>query len=284
MTGPNDDLEQQLRDGLQRGPLPLAPDALRQRLAGLPMERTADGGSRFLSGLRLAGLTSAAAVALVFVIVVRSLPGPAGPGPSTGPSGLGTTSASPSPSASATPMPTPTASPTLSPTPAASQCINPLDFCPVSSPQMIQPSPAPGFTCAATTILPATTSAVTAINDVRVGTHAGYDRIVFQFAGAGRPRLTIAKAYPPFVEDASGQPVSVAGRAFLTLKLYDASGYPTYTGPNAFSPGYPRLTALVNNGDYEGYVSWVAGLTDLTCYRISTLTSPTRIVVDIQAP
>ena len=148
----------------------------------------------------------------------------------------------------------------------------------------MKPTPAPGFTCDPTTVLPATTSAVTAIKDVRVGTHAGYDRIVFEFVGAGRPRLTIAKANPPFVEDASGQPVSVAGRAFLTLKLYDASGYPTYTGPNSFSPGYPGLTALVNNGDFEGYVSWVAGLSGQACYQVSTLTSPTRIVVDIQTP
>jgi len=263
MTGPNDDLERQLRGGLQRGPLPAAPDALRQRLAGLPMERSAGGGSRFRSGLRLAGLASAAAVALVFVIVVRSLPGPAFPGLSAGPSGLGTTSASPSPSASATPVPSPTVATSVSPDPGV----------------VIVPA-----LCSPPTVLPATTSAVTAINDVRVGTHAGYDRIVFQFAGAGRPRLTIARAAPPFVEDASGQPVSVAGKAFLTLKLYDASGYPTYTGPNSFSPGYSVLTALVNNGDYEGYVSWVAGLTHLACYQVSTLTNPTRIVIDIQAP
>ena len=40
-------------------------------------ERTAGGGSRFWNGLRLAGLAPlAAAVALVFVIVVRSLQGP----------------------------------------------------------------------------------------------------------------------------------------------------------------------------------------------------------------
>jgi len=125
---------------------------------------------------------------------------------------------------------------------------------------------------------------VTQVTDVRVGTHPGYDRIVFEFAGSGHPQLTVAVASPPFVGDASGQPVKVAGSAFLTLKLYDASGYPTYSGPSTFSPGYPSLTALVNNGDYEGYVSWVAGLSHQSCYAISTLTSPTRIVIDLQAP
>jgi hypothetical protein len=106
----------------------------------------------------------------------------------------------------------------------------------------------------------------------------------FEFAGTGRPGLTVAVASPPFVGDASGNPIVVPGKAFLTLKLYDASDYPTYTGPGSISAGYPRLTALVNNGDYEGYVSWVAGLTGPACYRISTRIGPTRIVVDIQAP
>jgi hypothetical protein len=265
MTDPNDDLERQLRDGLRRGPLPPAPDSLRQRLAGLPTEGTVGGASRFLSGLRLAGLATAAAVALVFVIVVRSLPGPPtsrGAGPGDSPLACCTASTMPSPSTAPTPAPTPTPLP----------------------PQSPQPPQLPGFTCASTTVLPATTSVVVQVSDVRVGTHAGYDRIVFQFAGSGRPQLTVAIANPPFVEDASGLPVAVAGTAFLTLKLYDASGYPTYTGPSSFAPNYPALTALVNNGDFEGYVSWVAGLSHQACYGISTLTNPTRIVVDIQTP
>lgn len=272
----NDDIEEQLRDGLRRGPLPAAPEALRDRLAQLPAEPRASRPARFLSGLRWAALASAAAVVLVFVIVVRSLPGPTGVGPAASPAGL----------ASAAPLASPSSSlqPTPKPTPASSVCSLPCDPYPVSSPQLIQPSPAPGFTCAARTVLPATTIAVVQVDDVRVGTHAGYDRIVFQFVGSGRPQLIVTVAHPPFVGDASGLPISVAGRAFLTLKLYDASGYPTYTGPGSFSPGYPTLTALVNNGDYEGYVSWVAGLSDPTCYKISTLANPTRIVVDIQAP
>jgi hypothetical protein len=266
----NDDLERRLRDELRRGALPPAPDGLRERLAQLPSEAQASGLARFFSGLRLAALASAAAVAIAFVLVVRSLPAPTGTNP--GPSFAGVSSAGPS----ATGSPIPTAEPTFGPAsepPAAS-----------SSPQPVLLSPAPGFTCASTTVLPATTGAVTQINDVRAATHPGYDRIVFQFVGSGLPKLTVARASPPFVEDASGRTVVVSGRAFLTLKLYDASGYPTYTGPNSIPAGYPSLTSLVNTGDYEGYVTWVAGLNGPACYRISTLTGPARIVLDIQAP
>ncbi|HLY14728.1 MAG TPA: hypothetical protein VKR24_10280, partial [Candidatus Limnocylindrales bacterium] len=69
-------------------------------------------------------------------------------------------------------------------------------------------------------------------------------------------------------------------------KLYDASGYPTYTGPSLITPKYPNLVALVNTGDYEGYVTWIAALRNpnRVCYDVSTLTGPTRIVIDVQAP
>lgn len=265
----NDDLERRLRDGLRRGALPAAPDALRDRLSRLPTESRGSRLAGLVSGLRLAGLATAAAVAIAFVLVVRSLPGPTGTGPAAS---LGSVATS-GPSASPTFGPTsgPTSAPTTSPTPV-----------PVSP--SARPSAAPGFSCAASTVLPATTSAVVPITDVRVGTHPGYDRIVFDFSGSERPQITVAQAHPPFVQDASGKTVNAPGNAFLSLKLFDANGYPTYKGPSSFSPGYPNLVALVNTGDYEGYVTWIAGLKGSTCYRISTLTGPTRIVVDVQAP
>ncbi|MGH2512300.1 MAG: AMIN-like domain-containing (lipo)protein [Candidatus Limnocylindrales bacterium] len=263
---PDDDLEQKLREGLRRGSLPGAPDTLRRRLAGLPAESRSSRFAGVLSGIRLAAISSAAAVAIAFVIVVRSLSAPVGQPGASQPS-----ASQPGGSVSFTP---PASLATGSHVASTGPSIRPS----------VGPSTPSNFSCAPTTVLPATTSAVTQITDVRVGSHPGYDRIVFEFAGPGRPQLTVAVASPPFVQDASGQPVTVAGRTFLTLKLYDASGYPTYAGPDSFSPGYPALTALVNNGDFEGYVSWVAGLAGQPCYDISTLTGPTRIVVDIQAP
>jgi len=271
---PHADLERRLRAGLHQGALPGAPDGLRQRLARLPSEPGASRLSSLFGGIRLAALASAAAVAIAFVLVVRALPGPsaAAPGPSLGSIATSGESASPSASASALPSSLPSTAPTNEPS------------APSVAPS-IPPSPTTGFTCgSSTTILPPTTSAVVKITDVRVGSHAGYDRIVLEFAGSGRPQLSVAIAKPPFVGDASGKTINVAGKSFLSLKLFDASGYPTYTGPSSFTPHYPNLAALVNTGDYEGYVTWIAGLGHSTCYRISTLTSPTRIVVDVQAP
>jgi hypothetical protein len=260
----NDNLEERLRDELRRGALPAAPDALHDRLSRLPAESH---GSRFgglLGGLRLAAIASAAAVAIAFVLVVRSLPGPSGAGPSASLGSVATTR--------------PSALPTLGPTsgPTSGPSVEPSS----------RPSPSIAANCTPSFVLPAaTTESVSQITDVRVGRHPGYDRIVFEFA-AGRPQLTIAVARPPFVGDASGKTIHVAGDAFLSLKLFDAKGSPTYTGPGAFSPGYPNLVALVNAGDYEGYVTWIAGLRDINsiCYSVSTLTGPTRIVIDIVDP
>jgi hypothetical protein len=261
----NDELERRLRDGLRRGVLPAAPDALRDRLSRLPTESRGSRLTELLSGLRLAALATAAAVAIAFVLVVRSLPGPTGTGPSASLGSVTTTTPAAIPSSG------PTFGPTIGPTSGP------------SNEASTGPSPSEAATCAPSFVLPATTESVTQITDVRVGAHPGYDRIVFEFAGSGRPQLTIEQKQGAFVQDASGQEIKVPGNTFLVLKLFDASGYPTYTGPSSFSPGYPNLAALVNAGDFEGYVTWIAGLRDINsiCYSVSTLANPTRIVIDI---
>ena len=49
------------------------------------------------------------------------------------------------------------------------------------------------------------------ITDVRIGTHDGYDRVVFEFAG-GLPEVSLERAEPPFTHDASGEPIDGRGR------------------------------------------------------------------------
>lgn len=264
----NDDLERRLRDELRKGDLPAAPDALRTRLAGLPAEPRRAAFGRLFTGLRLAGLASAAAVTIAFVLIVRSLPGPTSVGPGASLGAVATSAPSATAAAAATSAPSATLPTSIPASPTA------------------EPSPSEILNCSGSEVVQATTTTVAQITDVRIGMHPGYDRIVFEFAGSYLPQLTIAVAQPPFVQDASGKPVTVPGNSFLSLKFYDASGYPTYTGPSSFTPKYPSLVSLVNTGDYEGYVTWIAGLHggEASCFSVSTLTGPTRIVIDIQAP
>jgi len=69
------------------------------------------------------------------------------------------------------------------------------------------------------------------------------------------------------VEDGSGNPVEIAGNAFLVVKLTPAMTAKidgdqvkkTYTGPNR-RPGAGPVTEVVKTGDFEGVVTWVIGL------------------------
>jgi len=69
------------------------------------------------------------------------------------------------------------------------------------------------------------------------------------------------------VEDGSGNPVEIAGDAFLVVKLKPAMTAKidgdqvtkTYTGPNRL-PGTDPVTEVVKTGDFEGVVTWVIGL------------------------
>ncbi len=122
------------------------------------------------------------------------------------------------------------------------------------------------------------------VTDVRVGTGAGYDRIVVEFAGTGTPGFDLATTTPPFNADASGLPLTVAGTDFLKLVFVSATAAGSWSGPSTFSPGYRKLHSLVAGGDFEGHFTWFAGLNGPACYQVSVLSGPTRIVIDLQAP
>jgi len=133
--------------------------------------------------------------------------------------------------------------------------------------------------CELPSVTPGTTDRAQ-LTAVRIGSHDGYDRVVFELAGGGTPAVELAAAKPPFVHDASGLPLQVDGAAFVRIVLRGASGAGTYGGPAAFSPHYSQLRTLVEAGDYEMVNSWIAGLEGPACPRVSLLTDPTRVVVD----
>jgi hypothetical protein len=154
-----------------------------------------------------------------------------------------------------------------------------------ANPPSVEPSPA-SFTCGGTLHLNGTTTDFkpVQVTDVRVGTQAGYDRIVVEFAGTGTPGFDLATTTPPFNADASGLPLAVAGTDFLKLLFVSATAAGSWSGPSTFSPGYPKLHSLVAGGDFEGHFTWFVGLNGPACYRVSVLSVPTRIVIDLQTP
>jgi hypothetical protein len=124
------------------------------------------------------------------------------------------------------------------------------------------------------------------IVDVRIGSHDGYDRVVFEF-NEGTPEITLDRAEPPFTEDASGLPLEVEGNSFLQLIMrggtkQTASGTSSYTGPTDFDPGFTQLVDLVEGGDFEAQSTWYLGLDSETCVRVMLLTLPDRLVIDVE--
>ncbi len=127
------------------------------------------------------------------------------------------------------------------------------------------------------------------IVDVRVGTHAGYDRVVFEFAD-GLPEISLDRATPPFTEDASGLPIDVEGTSFLRLTMRGGTkqtedGTSSYDGPTDFDPAFPMLVDLTEGGDFEAQSTWYLGLNGEACVRVTLLTEdgPPRLVIDVES-
>ncbi len=152
------------------------------------------------------------------------------------------------------------------------------------------PSEEPGesslpFACVQSVTIPATTGRAQ-ITDVRVGTHADYDRVTFEFA-SGIPQTVVEGVLPPFYADPSGLPIDVAGTAFLKVTMNGGTkvtpeGGITYAGTTNFEQDFDQLLQLVEGGDFEALSTWYLGLDGGGCYRVFTLPSPSRLVIDIE--
>ena len=139
----------------------------------------------------------------------------------------------------------------------------------------------------------ATASDTALLERVAVGRHDGFDRVVFQFRGDGLPGYRVEYASPPFVEDGSGNPVSVAGSAFVVVRMEPASGFDlntgegvkVYTGPkriDASSAGATVIKELVRTGDFEAVLTWTIGLEAKVPFLVTTASSPARLIVDFR--
>ena len=128
------------------------------------------------------------------------------------------------------------------------------------------------------------------LTDVTVGTHEGYDRVVFTFDGE-LPGYDIGYLDGPVTQDGSGDPVEVGGTHAISVRMSPASGAlldgesfeMTYDGPDRIEgPGNP-VVEVVRAGDFEAQLTWAIGVDGEQPFKVSTLSAPTRIVVDVAA-
>jgi hypothetical protein len=122
---------------------------------------------------------------------------------------------------------------------------------------------------------------------VRTERHPGFVRTVFEFRGAALPGYHAGYLPRGARECGSGQPASVAGQAWLELRLSPARAH----GEHGASPSFPTdltprlgpLLELRQTCDFEGVLVWVLGLGSRVPYRVRELDTPARIAIDVAA-
>lgn len=129
-----------------------------------------------------------------------------------------------------------------------------------------------------------------ALTDVRLGAHAGFDRIVFELAGEGEAGWQVGYTDEPQAQG-SGAPVEVPGEAVLGITLTNIAlpgdapeGVSTWEGPDRQAiAGATVLDTLVEDTLFEGRHTFFAGLDGRRPFAVGLLTDPQRIVVDVLA-
>ncbi|MCD6727313.1 MAG: hypothetical protein LT070_08745 [Solirubrobacteraceae bacterium] len=138
-------------------------------------------------------------------------------------------------------------------------------------------------------VVRATNTETALLTDVRVARHEGFDRVVFEFRNA-LPGYDVRYVERPLLQDGSGSETAVNGRFIARIRMEHAldadlskeSAPRTYTGPDRFSPGSPEVVELVSAGGFEGVLTWAVGLGDRVDFRVLTLKSPARLVIDFR--
>jgi hypothetical protein len=199
-----------------------------------------------------------------------SPPGTSGP---AGPTSTPPTSAPGSPATTSPTQPPTSQPPATSPPPAGGETPFPGGRAPVQS----------GFPG---------TNHLAVLQDVRVGQHPGFDRVVFEFrSGDALPGYQVAYRDGTTVPaDASGAPVHVSGDRALVVQMHAASRadltqtpvVPGYRGPDRVSGGDASVTEVALVGDFEATLSWAIGVRDYPSFSVSSLTDPTRLVIDVE--
>lgn len=121
------------------------------------------------------------------------------------------------------------------------------------------------------------------VNDVRTGSHGGFDRVVFELDGSGDPGWFI-----DYTETASqlgsGKQVPYEGTIALNVNI-DGTSYPHELGMEdpglGTVGGSGNITEVVSTGTFEGRSQFIVGLTAAYPYSVEVLEDPKRLVIDI---
>lgn len=122
------------------------------------------------------------------------------------------------------------------------------------------------------------------VTDVRTGSHAGFDRVVFDLTGEGEPGWFMDYTDSPS-QQGSGNPISYEGATALNVNI-DGTVYPFDLGMEDPQIGTVEgagnlVTEVISAGTFEGRSQFVIGLDGKHPYSVTVLQDPHRLVVDI---
>jgi hypothetical protein len=130
-------------------------------------------------------------------------------------------------------------------------------------------------------------SGTAVLTAVRTAAHPGFERITFEFDSAGLPPYHIEYVDTPVRACGSGEPVAIAGDAWLEVRFNGANAHTEQGAPTVPERDrkltMPILRQLTSICDFEAEVTWVAGVATPARYRILELTGPARLAVDLRS-
>lgn len=120
---------------------------------------------------------------------------------------------------------------------------------------------------------------------VRSASQQGFDRVTFEFDSAGLPAWRAEYVDRPVVNCGSGEPVRVAGNAWLQISFTGAHAYTekgaSTGGPRRKKLSQPIARELVRTCDFEGEITYVIGVAKPNAYTPRTMSAPSRLVIDL---
>lgn len=133
----------------------------------------------------------------------------------------------------------------------------------------------------------ASRNASLSLDTINIGQHENYDRVVFELTGSGTPGYQV-EYVDQAIQDGSGKPIDVDGTSILQVRI-NGVAYPFESGAAPYAGANPVLNAGsgvvhgVHAGQpYEGALdSFLAIDTERPAFRVSVLSDPARVVVDV---
>lgn len=150
-----------------------------------------------------------------------------------------------------------------------------------------------GFMCSARPYVGGSANdAPAAIVDVRATAQTGFDRFVLEFSGGIPSYYVMPLPDATFPTTIGNAPVQLRGAAGIVVGVAGSgrdledpmNGPRTYKGPERFAtPEMPQMKEAALTTELSDFTDWSVGLADIPCFRVTELTSPPRLIIDVKA-